>query len=276
MIEGRNMSNVFEKFVKLRTFGNVSGELVKRLFVIVAECYERLGPPLACPVELNVYERSEDSGFFACHDALRGKPRINIYLDRVSALPWKVVVGGVRRQAAHSILHGSIEYYRIGFPAELKHAMVNYGLPENFAVQILYGASMAAKEYNVTRFLVDGGFVDDQLAYSKYMLEPAAEELQAWQIAKSNPLARIIYLVMTIRDISCAIPLLEDPKLRGEIENCFEKRIKRLPANYKPIIKEIVNVTIQTFTEDVFRNISILTNAIVKYIIDKELKFHKK
>jgi hypothetical protein len=41
-----------------------------------------------------------------------------------------------------------------------------------------------------------------RLAYARYMLEPTAEELRAWEIAKSNPLAR----TMTIRDISCAIP----------------------------------------------------------------------
>jgi len=270
-VNGSNVSRVLEKFVRLRTHGNVDRELVKRLLDVIVECYERLGPPLTHPVELNVYERSEGPGFFASHDALHGKPRIKIYLDRVSALPWKVVIGGVRRQAAHSILHGSIEYYRVSFPVELRRAMENYGLPERFAVQILYGASMAVKEYNVTRLLVDGGFVDDQLAYSKYMLEPTAEELRAWQIAKSNPLARIIYLVMTIRDIFCAVPLLEDSKLRGEIERCFEKRIKHLSANYESTVRGIVNEVVQRFTEDVFQNIDILTNAIVKYIIKKEL-----
>jgi hypothetical protein len=86
--------------------------------------------------------------------------------------------------------------------------------PESFATEILYGAAMAAKEYSVTKFLVEGGFVEDQAAYAKYMLKPTAEDLQAWDMAKSDPLARIIYLVMTIRDVSCAIPLLEDSRFR--------------------------------------------------------------
>jgi len=71
-------------------------------------------------VNLNIYGASEGSGFFACHDALNGKPTKNVYLDKVSGLPWDVVVGGVRRQATHSILHGSPEYYKIRYPAGLR------------------------------------------------------------------------------------------------------------------------------------------------------------
>jgi len=109
------LGNIAEKLVKLQTFGNVDGQLVKKLLDIIVECYERLGPPVTYSVNLNIYEASEGSWFFACHDALNGKPTINIYLDRVSRLPWDVIVGGIRRQAAHSILHGSPEYYKLSY-----------------------------------------------------------------------------------------------------------------------------------------------------------------
>jgi len=257
--------------VKLQTFGNVDGELAQRLMNTFVECYERLGPPMTYSVNLNIFETSSGQGFFASHDALHGKPIISIYLDRISCLPSDVVEAGVRRQAAHSILHGSPEFYQIRFPADLRQAMYDYGLPENFATEILYGAAMAAKEYSVTKFLVEGGFVEDQAAYAKYMLKPTAEELQAWDMAKSNPLARIIYLLMTIRDVSCAIPLLEDPRFGYEIKKCLEERISHLPEGYKLAIQRIIGEVIRKFSEDTFKNINMLVKAFVEDVIRKEL-----
>ncbi len=261
-----------EGLVKIKTFGSIGRDTVKELLEIIIECYERLGPPMTYPVDLNIFEVSEGSGFFASHDALHGKPTINVYLDRISGLPLNVVVGGVRRQAAHSILHGSPEYYKIRVPAELKQAIYDFGLPENFGLEILYGASMAAKEYSVTKFLVEGGFIEDQIAYIKFMLEPTAEELQAWNIAKPNPIARIIYLAMTIRDVSCAVPLLEDSRLGGEIKECLDKRVEHLPTSYKLTIQKIIGEMTQKFSENVFQNINLLTKVIVEDIIKKELE----
>jgi len=263
------LGKIFENVMKLKTYGNVDEELAKRLLQIIVECYERLGPPVTFSVNLNIYEISAGTGFFACHDALNGKPTINVYLDRLSSVPWDVVVGGVRRQAAHSILHGSPEYYRIRFPAELMQAMHDYGLPENVATQILYGAAMAAKEYAVTKFLIEEGYIEDQLAYAKYMLEPTAEELQVWEISKHNLLARTVYLVMTVRDISCAIPLLKDSKFANEIKYCLEKRIEHLPENEKETIRKVVGEIIQNFSEDTFQNINYLVRAIIEDIVKK-------
>lgn len=262
-----------ENFVKLKTFGNVDGKLTEKLLNIMVECYERLGPPMTYSVNLNIFEASSGgNGFFASHDALQGKPTINIYLDKVSSLPPNVVEGGIRRQVAHSILHGSPEYYKIKFPTELKQAMQTYGLPENLATEILYGAAMAAKEYSVTKFLVDGGYFEDQVAYAKYMLEPTAEELQAWEMAKSNPMARIVYLAMTLRDISCAVPLLKKLNIGDEIRKCLEKRLGHLPDVYRVALQRMVDETIQKFSEDTFKNIYNLVEAIVENIIQKELE----
>jgi len=265
----------FENIVKIKTFGNVDKNLMEKILDIIAECYGRLGPPITFSVNLNIFETSGGQGFFASHDALQGKPTINIYMDRLSSLPLTVVEGGIRRQVAHSILHGSPEFYKIKFPAELRQSMHIYGLPETLATEILYGAAMAAKEFNVTRFLVECGYIEDQVAYARYMLEPTSEEMQAWEMAKNNPTAKIVYLVMTIRDISCAIPLLKNPNLTNEIKKLLEKRTSHLPENYREIIQRMVDETIQKFSEDTFKNINLLVKAFVEEIIRKELGTHK-
>lgn len=262
----------FENIVKIQTFGDINKDLTQKLLSILVECYEKLGPPMTFSINLNIFETSSGKGFFASHDALEGKPTINVYLDRSSSLPSNVAEAGVRRQAAHSILHGSPEFYKIKFPSGLRQAMRTYGLPENLATEILYGAAMAAKEHAVTKFLVEGGYIEDQVAYAKYVLEPTVEELQAWELAKPNLTARIIYLVMTIRDISCAVPLLKKPNISDEIRNCIEKRLSHLPDRYKATVQRIVDETIQKFSEDTFKNIDNLVEAVVENIIEKELE----
>lgn len=262
----------FDHVVKLQTFGNMDKNLMEKLLAILVECYERLGPPMTFSVNLNIYETSTGQGFFASHDALDGKPTINIYLDKYSSLPSNVAEAGVRRQAAHSILHGSPEFYKIKFPSGLRQAMRSYGLTENLATEILYGAAMAAKEYAVTMFLVEGGYVDDQVAYAKYMLEPTVEELQAWELARQSPTAKIIYLVMTLRDVSCAVPLLKKPNIGDEVRSRLERRLSHLPEAYKATLQRIIDETIQKFAEDTFKNIDNLVEAIVENIIQRELE----
>jgi hypothetical protein len=87
---------------------------------------------------------------------------------------------------------------------------------------------------------------------------------------------RITYLTMTVRDISCAIPLTEDSRFGSEIKALTERKIEHLPVNYKLKIKKIIGEVFPSFTEDTFKNIDLLTNAIVKEIICEELGFHKK
>jgi len=266
-----------KRIIKIEKFGQVDQALVDKVLDVMAETYERLGPPMTFSVSLRIFEKSiEGVSFFASHDASQERPTINVYADKILGLSGDVIVGGIRRQAAHSILHGSPEFYRIKLPSELRRAMVEYGLPEAFATKILYGVSMAAKEYAVTKFLISGDFIEDQLAYIKYLLEPIPEELVSWEIARASPFERIAYVVMTIRDMSCALPLAKDERFGGEIKAYMEKKIEHLPSNYKVKVRRIVNDLIPSFGSDLFKNIELLANAVVRELIDEELAFYKK
>lgn len=270
------MSEGIKRMIKVEKIVNVEDVLVERLLNILGETYETLGPPMTFSVTLRVFEKSDGSQFFASHEAIEGKPTISIYVDKMTSLPYDVVVGGIRRQAAHSILHGSPEFYNIKLPSELKRAMTEYSLPESFTMKILYGVSMAVKEYAVTKFLLNGGFVDDQLAYAKYLLEPVPEEITSWEFVKASPMERIVYLVMIARDISSAMPLTEDPRFSGEIKMFIEKKIEHLPPNYRVKVRKIASEVFSSFNGDVFRKIDRLTNIIVRELIDEELAFYGK
>jgi hypothetical protein len=53
---------------------------------------------------------------------------------------------------------------------------------------------MAVKEYEATNFLYSKSFVDEQVAYARYILEPSDDEVFAWRIASANRLQEVLYL----------------------------------------------------------------------------------
>lgn len=62
---------------------------------------------------------------------------------------------------------------------------------------LLYLISIAVKDYEVTKFLYDKGFVKDQVAYAKWVLKPSEEDMLSWEIASANPLGG--YFVLLVR-----------------------------------------------------------------------------
>lgn len=84
------------------------------------------------------------------------------------SLPQLVVVGGLRHEVAHSILHGSPEYYIIPIPEPLRETAERYDLPPKATEELLYLISMAVKDCEVTELLSSRGYVEDQVAYNVF------------------------------------------------------------------------------------------------------------
>jgi len=253
-------------------FGEVPQLVVDKILSAMGECYEAIGEPVGDSIiDVCIYEESEEETFFATYDALRGKPRIAVYLDKFLELPEVVILAGIRRQAAHSVLHGSLEYYLIAFPQALVRAMRQYNLPQGYANTVLYGTAMTAKEYEVTQVLYEKNFVEDQVAYAKYILEPSNGEALAWEIALRNRLEKILYLSAIIRDISCAVPLTRDERFGAEIEEYVEKKIACITPAYKSRIRRIIDERFSLLGTDTLENIGLTTQFLVEEIIDPEL-----
>ncbi len=252
-------------------FGEVSQPLVDKIVNVMAGCYERMGEPMGEWVDLYIYQKSGSETFFTTHDASSGKPRISVYLDKFVQLPELVSLAGIRRQAAHSVLHGSPEYYFIAFPQDLAGAMRRYDLPQSYTNALLYGTAMAAKEYEVTHILHGNNFVEDQVAYAKYILEPSSEEALAWEIALRHRLEKILYLSALIRDISCAVPLTKDNRFGTEIKEHIEKKMAHITPACRSRIQRIIYERFSSLSTDTFENMGLTTKFLVEEIIDPEL-----
>lgn len=251
--------------------GQVSQSITNNIVSILHECYQIIGRPMADSVDLHIVERGAGETFFATHDALSGKPTITVFVDKFLQIPQLVGIAGIRRQAAHSVSHGSLEYYLIKVPTSLISAVKQYELSQGCLSSLLYSVGMAAKEYEVTRLLYGKNFIEDQVAYAKYVLEPSVEEVLAWEIARRNKLEKVLYLASIIRDVSCAVPLIQDEQFGDDVRDCIGEKLAHTVPGCQSRIQKIIYEGLLLLDADTFGNINRISRLVVDEIVDYEL-----
>lgn len=253
--------------ISLTKFGEIPQSKLDEIWSLINESYGVLGEPMSGSIDFEIFATSEEEQFFATHDALEGKPRIRVYLDKLLELPKLVGLAGVRRQVVHSILHGSLRFYMMKFPDVLKRAIHQYRLSYDFGNSLLYSVGMAAKEYEATNFLYSKGFVEEQVAYARYILEPSSEEIFAWRIASTNRLQEVLYVTALIRDISCAVPLAYDERFGEEIRQYIDKKLAHVSLVHRSRIQSIIYQKFGLLGGDTFEKIDL----IAKWVADEIL-----
>jgi len=249
-------------------------------------CYSRINAHVVDIVDLHIFGKSSamnafmseekrrlgistsafEVSFFALHDAWRGTPRIMIACDKMSSLPKLVGIGGLHHELAHTVLHGSPEYYLFAVPIFVLRLETDGVISRQIMGDLLYLASVAVKDYEVTRLLYGKGFVRDQVAYNRYFLKPSEEDQEAWKIAEGNKTARILVLVSLLKTAFCAAPLLEDQRYGTEMSRSIYKSMSYLPADLSMRLLKILGLS-SMFGESTQRNMDLLMEKIVHDLI---------
>lgn len=251
--------------LSITIWGNVPQSVIDNIVGIIQESYEKMGRPMSEPVNVELYEAKPDAIFFATHSIREGKSWISVFMDKFLDLPQPVAIGGLRRQVAHSILHGSIDFYLLPLPQELLEGVLRYKLSWSYAHSLLYAIAMTAKEYEVTEFLYRKGFIADQVAYAQYILEPSSEELFYWEVASKNREERVLYLLSLLRDVAPFIPF------GAEVRELIERKLALLPPKYQSKIKGIIH-RLPLLGVDTKGNIGLLSRIVVEEILREEFE----
>ena len=250
------------------------------------DCYYRIDSSAVKIVDLYLFDRSSrmnaflseekrklgiktsafEASFFAVHDAWRGTPRIMLAYDRMLALPELVRVGSLRHEIAHTILHGSVEYYSFAAPSFL-FKLENEGLvSRQIAGDLLYLVSIAVKDYEVTRLLYENGLVEDQIAYSKYLLEPSEEDREAWKLSKRNETARLLTIVSLLKTACCAAPLLDDAIYGKGISESIARSMSYLPKELSTRLSRTLEAT-SKFGQNTHENVDLFMKKIIDELV---------
>ncbi|MBS7623103.1 hypothetical protein KEJ39_05440, partial [Candidatus Bathyarchaeota archaeon] len=190
---------------------------------VMEDCYRRLSPqdPLIVDVVLfedtsrmeayllieqdsaGAYPQGFEAGFIATHDAWTGIPRILVCYERLRELSPRLRMAVLRHEVAHSVLHGSPEYYIYPVPQPLLEASAKYRLSRDHILHILYLVAIGVKDYEATEILLDHGYVEDQTEYAWYFCRTGEDDIQAWRIAEGDSGKEVLCLAGRFKDLAC-------------------------------------------------------------------------
>ena len=270
--------------IVVRRFGDVEERFVEKVLEILNECYNRLGAHAVEIVEVYIFEKSSlmnafmndekrklgietsafEESFLAVHEAWHGIPRIMVAYDKMLHVPKLVRIGVLRHEAAHTSLHGSLEYYLFSPPLFLLELERNGVISRQVTRDFVYLTSIAVKDYEVTRLLYKIGYLKDQVAYNEYCLKPTEEELEAWKLFEKNKTFTLLFLVSSLKTACCATPLLKDERCGEEILKAITGSMNFLPAELSARLLKTLEAT-SRFSGDTHKN----ADRFMKEIIDE-------
>jgi hypothetical protein len=274
--------------IVVRRFGDVEERFVKKVLEILNDCYNRLGAHDVEIVDVYIFEKSSsmnafmneekrkfgiktsafEESFLAVHDAWHGTPRIMVAYDKMFHVPELVGIGGLRHEVAHTVLHGSLEYYSFPTPTFLLELERKGAISRQITRDLVYLASIAVKDYEVTRLLYEKGYVEDQLAYNEYYLKPSEEDLEAWKLAEKNKTARLLFLVSALKTFCCGAPLLKDETNGEEISKAMTKSMSFLPTELSARLLKILEAA-SRFGRKTHENVDWFLKEIINELVIK-------
>ncbi|HIE18049.1 MAG TPA: hypothetical protein EYP71_07650 [Dehalococcoidia bacterium] len=263
------------------TSGNIPRSVKRDIESTFRDCYRRFGHRAPYKVEVLIVDRqsamrvllreekvrrgittSGDEEFICSHDAWRGYPRVICCLERLNELSKLARVGAVRHEAAHSALHGSLEYYIFSITEEYRHTAVIKGLDLSVLNQALYFVSVAVKDFEATRFLVQHNFINCQFAFALEWLQPSEQDKSAWKMAQENRQTKFIFLTALLKPMLFAHPLLALPRSKDisleyqvQLARRVEELLEYLGNAERNRLLQVASMIAENSTDDTHRNV---------------------
>ena len=269
--------------ISIITSGNIPWNFKRDVENIFRDCYRRFGSGIPYKVEIHVVDKEAnmrallkedrlrlgmsgggDDEFVCSHDAWRGYPRVICSLDRLTKLNKLARLGAIRREAAHSVLHGSMEFYIFRIPDECRHTATIKALEPQVLDQALYYVSVAVKDFEATRLLVQHNFIDCQFNYALEWMKPSEQDKSTWKTAQTNRQSKFIYLTTLLRPMLFAHPLLALPRAKNislenqvQLARRVEQMLEHLGTTEQNRLLQVTSVIAEEATEDTHKNVDI-------------------
>jgi hypothetical protein len=206
--------------------GHITRDAEREIHGTLEECYPRLGRWLPervevrlfdGPVQMNAFLESEkaelgistfgDDAFICSHDAWRGHPRLLINLEKLFALSPTARLGTIRHEAAHTVLHGALAYYVFRIPPDCLELARAKDMDMAVLQQVLYYCSVAVKDFEATRLLLNVGYRDCQVTFTEVQFLPSDEDRFAWLLAQHHPQGKLLFLTSQLKMLLLGWPL---------------------------------------------------------------------
>lgn len=268
--------------INIITRGNVSGGAKREIANTLEDCYKHFGTKYPQKVEVFIAEneamvadfiREEkfrlgivDECYDECicsHDAWRGYPRITIAIERFSKLKKLVKLGMLRHEAAHTALHGSLEYDIFHVSDECRQIALIKSIDMEVLELAVQYLSEAVKDCETTKFLVEHDYINCQAAYALECVHPLDQDKLTREPVKSERQAYFIYKTTLLRPLLFTNPLRSLPaskKLSREHKVMLDRKIEEIAELLGPNQNKLLQVAEKIasgLTEDTHQNINL-------------------
>jgi hypothetical protein len=222
--------------------GKISGGFKREISDTLNDCYKRFGQRVPYKVEVYAFDTDESLNSYlreekfklglslntvddisACtYEVLRGYPRLLVCEERLAPYSKLGRAGAVRHEAAHTILHGSLEYNIFQIPEDCRHTAMVKGIDPAKLEEVFFQLSMGVKDYEATKLLVENDFIECQFKYALEWIRPIDDDRTAWNISKTNRQTRFVYESALMRPLLFCDPLLSISKKRAPEEELVQ------------------------------------------------------
>ena len=273
--------------------GNVSGNFKKEISEVLNDCYKRFGQRVPYKIEVYAFDTEENLNSFlreekfklglsfntvddvsACtYEVLRGYPRLLICQEKL--LPYSKAgrAGAIRHEAAHTVLHGSLEYSIFQIPEDCRHTAMVKGIAPEKLEEVYFQLTMGVKDFEATKFLVEHDFINCQFTYALEWIKPVDDDRTAWSVSRSNRQTRFVYESALMRPILFCDPLLSLPKSKKvpeedqiQLDARIEQMIALLGETEENKVLKVAGSIIEVLVDDTHKNIDAAFHQLINLI----------
>lgn len=263
--------------------GGAKGDIVNAF----RDCYRKFGFKSPYKVELLITENEgirrdflreekarmsittiEDDDEICTHHNWRGYPTISVSVERLGEFSKPARQGALRHEAAHTVLHGSLEYNIFKIPDDCKQIAAVKGIDSPVLEKVVRNLSSAIKDCEASKFLISHDFVDCQAAFALEWIQPPDQVTV--KSSKMGRQGRFMFLTRLFKPMLLAHPLLAIPKSKKislERQVLLGRRIEELIEHLEKYeqnkLLQVASMIADNLTEDTHSNVdSALRQAI--------------
>jgi hypothetical protein len=263
--------------------GRVSGGNQREITKTLRDSYQHFGNKVPYRVEIFVAETepimadfvkqekfrlninmnsNDDEEPISFHDSWYGYPRLTVCQERLFELSKTARAGALRHEAAHSVLHGSLEFHIFRISDECHQIALIKGIDKNVLELAMHYLSSAIKDCEATKFLIEHGYTDCQAAFGLEWLKPPSIEKIFALPHLTERQARYIYTIAMLKPVLFSHPLLALPKKKKislELQVMLGRRIEEFAESLKGPgqnkFLQVAALIADNITEDTHKNV---------------------
>ncbi len=219
--------------MQVTTRGRIPGGMKREITGTLRDCYNKFASRAPYKVEVVIGEddataldfineekfkigisEKERTICVCTHDSLRAYPRIIVSLEGYNEYPKLARTGALRHEAAHTVLHGSLEFRIYKVPEDCRQVAVIKSISGDVLKQVVNNISQAIMELEATLYLVKHNFIDCQAAFALEWIHPPSENDRMFNVAATDREAMFIYKTALLQPVLLTHPLLALPKTK--------------------------------------------------------------